>query len=315
MPNVLQTAIKIQETLDKAAMQQLLTGWMEPNASQVKYNGGKEVKIPKLTVDGLGDYSRADGTGTKGYVAGSANFSYETKTMTQDRGRKFEIDAMDVDETNYGLTIANVMGEFQRMHVLPEIDAYRLSKLATVAMGVSDDKNVKYEYTPAKESIITEIKYGIKVIRENGYNGDLVVHLTYDAMMEVELAMLGKIASVDFSQGGVNTKVPAIDRIPLIETPQNRMYTAIKLNDGKSSGQEVGGYKKGDTAKDINFIICPRTTPIAITKQDNLKIFTPDQNQDADAWKSAYRRYHDIWVKDNAEKSIYVNIKDAKAGM
>ncbi|MDZ4994588.1 hypothetical protein GNF80_16755 [Clostridium perfringens] len=312
MANTVETAIKIQNTLDKAAQQQLLTGWMEPNSTQVIYNGGKEVKIPKLTVDGLGNYSRADGTGTKGYVAGSASFSYETKTMTQDRGRKFEIDAMDVDESNYSFTIANVMGEFQRMHVIPEIDAYRLSKLASIAIAKKKDTNVVYGYTPNKDDIISNLKDGIKKIREKGYNGDLVIHLTYDAMTELELAMLNKISSVDFSVNGVNTKVPAIDRIPLIETPQNRMYTAIKLNDGVTGGQEAGGYVKASNAKDINFIICPRKVPIAISKQDKMKIFEPKDNQDADAWKAAYRRYHDLWVKDNSEDSIFVNIKDAK---
>lgn len=314
MANVIQTAQKIQITLDKAAQQQLLTGWMEPNASQIIYKGGKEVKIPKVTSDGLGDYSRADGTGTKGYVGGSVSFSYETKTMSQDRGRKFEVDAMDVDETNFGLSIASFMGEFQKMHVIPEIDAYRISKLAEVAVKREKDTNLVYGYTPSEKDIVEKIKDGIKVIRENGYNGDLVIHLTYDAMLKLELAMLNKLSSVDFSVDGVNTKVPAIDRVPLIETPQNRMYTEVKLLDGVTKGQEAGGYVKGDNAMDINFIICPRTTPIAVSKQDNMKIFEPKDNQDADAWKAAYRRYHDIWVKDNAENSIFVSIKDPKAG-
>lgn len=90
------------------------------------------------------------------------------------------------------------------------------------------------------------------------------------------------------------------------------MYTAITIYDGVSDGQQAGGYAKGDTAKQINFMIMPRTTPIAITKQDKMKIFTPDQNQDADAWKMNYRRFHDIWVLDNRLNSIWVNVKEAK---
>ena len=130
--------------------------------------------------------------------------------------------------------------------------------------------------------------------------------------MELEIALAGKISAVDFAKGGINTKVPAVDGVPIIETPANRMYTAIKLNDGKTSQQEKGGYEKGDTAKQINFMVMPRTTPIAITKQDKMKIFTPDTNQDADAWKMNYRRFHDIWVLDNRLNSIWVNIKEAK---
>ena len=58
-----------------------------------------------------------------------------------------------------------------------------------------------------------------------------------------------------FSQGGTDTQVPSVDGVPLISTPSNRMYTAIKINDGKTGGQEQGGYREGDTAKDINFMI------------------------------------------------------------
>ena len=37
-----------------------------------------------------------------------------------------------------------------------------------------------------------------------------------------------------------------------------------KMNDGKTSGQEVGGYAKGTTAKDINFMIIPKPGAIAV---------------------------------------------------
>ena len=51
--NTIQTAAVIQSELDKAAVEQATSGWMEVNSSLVKYNGGSEVKIPKLSMDGL----------------------------------------------------------------------------------------------------------------------------------------------------------------------------------------------------------------------------------------------------------------------
>lgn len=56
--NTLTTATLFQKTLDKAAVQDAVTGWMEGNAGQVIYNGGAEVKIPKLSVQGLADYDK-----------------------------------------------------------------------------------------------------------------------------------------------------------------------------------------------------------------------------------------------------------------
>ena len=118
--NTIETATIIQSELDKAAVEQATSGWMEVNEKLVKYTGGAEVKIPSLDMDGMADYDR-----TNGFVQGSVNFQYETKKMTQDRGRSFSFDENDVDETNFVLTASTVMGEFQRTKVVPEIDAYR----------------------------------------------------------------------------------------------------------------------------------------------------------------------------------------------
>lgn len=307
--NTLATETLFQRTLDKLAVQEAVTGWMDANAGQVIYSGGKEVKIPKLSVQGLANYDRDNG-----YVMGGATMAYETLTMTQDRGRKFQLDAMDIDETGFVTTAAAVMGEFQRVHVVPEIDAYRISKLASTAVTAKKAGMVTYGYTPgtANTSALRKAKEGIKAVRDCGYNGPLVIMATSDFITELELELAGKITAMTFSQGGINTQVPSIDGVPFISVPSNRMYSAITLYDGKTKGQEAGGYIKGTTAKDINFIVTARTTPIAVTKQDKMKIFTPDQNQDADAWKMNYRRHHDLWVLENKIDSVFVSIKDTE---
>ena len=117
--------------------------------------------------------------------------------------------------------------------------------------------------------------------------------MTADALLELETALAGKITDVTFSQGGIDTRVPSVDKCPIIPTPQNRMYSAITLYDGKTVGQEAGGYVKGTDALEANFIIVPRNVPIAISKQDVMRIFDPMTNQDANAWAMDYRRFHD----------------------
>lgn len=304
MPNTIQFATILQSELDKAAIQESCTGWMDANAGQVKYTGGNEVKIPTIAMDGLADYQRG---GNAGFVNGSVDFKYNTYTMTQDRGRKFGIDKNDVDETNFVVTASAIMGEFQREQVVPEIDAYRISKLATIA--TTKGTMVESAYTPANATIVAKIKTGIKNIRKQGYNGSLVIMISYDAQMELELAMAGKLTAQSFVAGGFNTKVNSIDGVPMIPVPDNRMYTAIQLYDGKTAGQEVGGYVKGATASDINFVILPTTTPIAVSKQDDLRIFDPTVNQNFSGWSMDYRRYHELWVKKKQETSIWLNTK------
>lgn len=306
--NTLATATNFQKALDLKAQRLAVTGWMEANAGKVKYTGGAEVKIPKMSVQGLGDYDRDDG-----YVQGSVVLEYETRKMTQDRGRKFQLDSMDVDENNFVTTASAVMGEFQRDKVVPEIDAYRLSSIATKAIEAKKAGMVEYGYTPGATgtSALRKAKEGIKAIRSLGYNGPLVIHATDEFILELELEMANKITTVDFKKAGIITKVPAIDEVPIIPTPANRMVTAVTIYDGKTDGQKGGGFAKGSTAKDVNFEIMPRTTPLAISKQDKMRIFDPNTYQKADAWSMDYRRFHDIWVLDNKLDSIFVSIKDA----
>lgn len=306
--NTLAAATLFMRQLDKIAVQDAVTGWMDANSGQVIYNGGDEVKIPKMSVQGLGDYDR-----DTGYVQGGVTLSYETRKMTQDRGRKFQLDPMDINENNFIPTAAAVMAEFQRAHVIPEIDAYRISKIASETITADKAGMIEYGYTPgaASTSALRKLKDGIKAIR-NLYNGPLVCHATPDFIMELELELAGKITAVTFARGGINTSVPAVDGVPIVSTPSNRMYTAITLYDGKTSSQEAGGYVKGSKAKDINFFICPRTTPIAVTKQDVMRIFDPNINQSLNAWQLDYRRFHDLWVLDNKLDSIFLNIKDTK---
>lgn len=307
--NTLATATLFQNTLDKKAIQEAVTGWMDANAGQVLYNGGAEVKIPKMSIQGLGDYDRDNG-----YQKGGITLEYETRKMTQDRGRMFQLDPVDINENNFVTTAASAMGEFQRMHVIPEIDAYRLSKIATEAIAAEKAGMVEYGYTPGAEntSALRKVKEGINAVREMGYNGSLLIHATPGFIMELELELAGKIIVTTFSKGGINTQVPSVDGVPLISTPSNRMYTAIEIQDGKTVGQEAGGYKKGSTAKNINFMVLPTTTPIAVTKQDVMRIFDPNVNQKLNAWQMDYRRFHDIWVLDNKLDSIYLSIKEAK---
>ncbi|AIY80962.1 hypothetical protein FDB15_18180 [Clostridium botulinum] len=307
MANSIATATLIQKNLDKAAAQQALTGWMEGNAGKIQYNGGKEVKIPKLNMDGLGDYDRANG-----FNGGSITFEYETRTMTHDRGRSFSFDELTVDETGFAVTAATVMGEFQRLKVVPEIDATRLAAIAQIAIGVENDTQVEYGYTPAKTTIVSKIRAGIKAIRKAGYKGNLVCYVTYDVQDFIEDYYGEKLAAATFAINGVDTRVPSVNGVPIIPVIDECMYTKLKFNDGKTTGQTAGGYTKADDGLDINFEIMTMEAPIAVQKTDNMRIFSPEVNQDARAWKMDYRKFHDLWVPDNKQKGLYVNIKDAK---
>lgn len=303
--NTLETAILFQQQLDKQMIEGATSGWMEANAGQVKYSGGAEVKIPKINMDGLGNYDRDNG-----YVQGSVTLGYGTYTMTQDRGRKFQLDAMDVDETNFIAAAANVTTEFQRTKVIPEVDAYRYSKLAALAAG----KTHKTQYTPVTADILAKFLADIATVQDIvGESEPLVVTMSIPAA--TILAQADKVEKrldvTQFTQGGIQTKVNSIDNTPILRVPSARMKTAYVFNDGKTTGQTVGGFVPATSAVDINWIISARRSPIAVSKTDTMKIFDPITNQGAHAWLIEYRKFHELWVPDNQLDAVWVNQKPA----
>ena len=93
----------------------------------------------------------------------------------------------------------------------------------------------------------------------------------------------------------------------VIQVPQTRFYTAIDLNDGSTEGEEAGGYAKGASAKDIDFMVIHPSAVLQVPKHTLPRIFSPDENQKADAYKFDYRFYHDCFVLENKVKGIYVH--------
>ena len=296
--NTIEAAKIFQTALDLQMIQGATSGWMEDNAGQTKYSGGAEVKIPKMSLSGLGKYNR-----DSGYVQGAVTYSYETKTLTQDRGRKFLLDKMDVDETNFVASASAVMSEFQRTKVIPEVDAYRYSRIYALAKD-----NYGRTYTPAASTILSTLSADITAAQDATGADDLVIimPITVSDMLNNSEKMTKYINAGDFKQGNLDLKVRYFNGIPIIPVPSARMKTAYTFNDGTTGGQEAGGFTPAAKATQINWIICPKSAPIAVSKTDNFKIIDPDANQSADAWLIAYRKFHDLWIKDNMLPSIRV---------
>ena len=304
--NLIETATVIQTTLDKAAVAKATTGWMEVNSELVKYNGGAEVRIPSLDMDGMADYDRKNG-----FVEGDVEFKYQTRTMTQDRGRSFSFDENDVNETNFGLTASTVMAEFQDKKVVPEIDAYRYSRIATACMA---KKKASGGYEAEESTVLQKLYYDLAAVREIvGDSTPLII--TISMRVSAILAMSEKLSKrldvTDFEQGAVTLKVRTLDGIPLIPVGADRLKTEYLFRDGKTTGQESGGFEPTETSKSINWMITPRKAPIAVSKTDKMRIFDPETNQKARAWAMDYRKFHDLWIPDRKVDECFVNLKEA----
>lgn len=306
--NTLEYAKIFQTALDKQMAIEATSGWMEANAGQVQYNGGNEVKVPMISTDGLGKYDR-----DTGFPQGSVTYKYETLKMTQDRGRTFHLDSMDVNETNFGASAGAVMGEFQRLQVVPEVDAYRYSTIYSLASAAGSD-HITSGYTAAASSILSKLDDEITAMQDViGDTEPLVIVMNRKVRTILNNASnISRYLSVaDFKSGAVNTKVQTYNDIPIIGVPSARMMTAYTFNDGTTEGQTAGGFTAAADAVQINWILIARKAPIAVSKTEKIRIFAPDTNQAADAWKLDFRKYHDLWILENKLAGVHVNVAGA----
>lgn len=300
--NTFEYAKNFQQALDKQMLVGATSGWMEVNASRVKYNGGDTVKMPEISVGGLAKYDR-----DTGFNQGSVSLKYTDYKLTQDRGRTFQLDAMDVDETNFVAAAGTVMGEFQRLQVIPEVDAFRYSKIAALAKTASHETAA---FTPDKATILEKLDDEITKVQDIVGEGEplvIIMSMPIRTILNNSQDITKYLDTADFKAGEITTKVKTYNEIPILSVPSARMKTAYVFNDGTTGGQEAGGFKPDTTAKGINWIILSRRAPIAISKTDKIRIFEPNVNQKADAWKLDYRKYHDLWIPTNKLAGVWVN--------
>lgn len=242
------------------------------------------LQIPKMSMDGLADYSRS-----AGYALGSVSIEYEEVAFNYDRGRKFSVDVMD-DEETAGVAFGKLSSEFVRTKVVREMDAVRFAQYAgitgisTVAAAVLDtaDKwlaalttaktTMDDDEVPAENRVLFITPTGLNLI--NGMD-------TYKSR-----AIIDSFAQV-------------------IDVPQARFCTGIELFDGTSDNELAGGF--GRKGNDINFMIIEKSAVMQYTKHLVNKVISPEANQSTDGYLLFYRAYglHDVY--DNKVAGIYLH--------
>ena len=285
MANTIVLAKKYISLLDEVYQAESKTAILDSDASLTRAGANtNEIVIPKMLLDGLGDYDRSGG-----YPNGDVSLTWETVKFNFDRGRKFSIDAMD-DEESMNLAFGSLAGEFERTKVIPELDAFRFAMYAS----------------RAKNTVSADLTMGSDVIT--------ALRAASVAMDNAEVPAEGRILFITPDIKGLvddmNTNVSreVLKKFSsIVEVPQVRFYSAIEQLDGKSVGEEKGGFKKAAEGKDMNFLVVHKTALLQYTKHAIPKIIDPAQNQNADAYIFAYRSYGLADVYTNKISAIYAH--------
>ena len=274
--------------LDEVYKNSALTAVLESDASLARAGANaNEIVIPKLSMSGLADYKR-----NSGYVNGDVTLNWETVQFNYERGRMFQVDDMDNEETQ-NIAFGRLAGEFIRTKVVPELDAFRFAKYAAVTGAGTATGTLA-----TGADVIAALRTAISAMDEAEVPME-------DRHLFITPTLLGLVEDLD-----TNKSKEVLSRFATItKVPQTRFYSAIKLNDGTSSGEEAGGYVKASGAVDLNFEIIHKPATLQFTKHAVPKIISPEQNQDADAWKYGYRNYGLCDTYENKAAGIYVHKK------
>lgn len=291
--NSIENTTKYAAELDRMFTQKSVTGFFADNALSTKFVGAKTVIIPDVDFQGLADYDRDNG-----FTRGAITVSNSSYTMAMDRARSLQIDREDLSETGVANLAGKILGEYVRTKVVPECDAYVLSKLGGLAITRSNFLDTLDTATPLS-GLLSLIK---EVQEVAGYDEELVAFI--DGYMFATLQNSSEIAKymdiTDFKQGDINLKVRSINGVPIIPVVSERMKTAYNFNpDG------AGGFTPAENAREIYMLVCPKSSAHLVKKTENMRIFTPEQNIDADAYKFDYRIYYDVFVKRSALDTIW----------
>ena len=304
MANTINYAAVFNRILDEKFYVLPRTLWMENTNPGIIYNGGKEVKIPKLSTDGLGDMN--------GYKApdGDMVLAYETKTLQFYRGRNLTIGRYDVDETNMALTVGNALRVFLNGKVIPEVDTLRISSAAQGALSYGQ----VHAYAAASitsANILGLLMDDIAAVQDKiGENEQLYIQISTKLknLLEQSSQITRYLNVRDFTVRSANLKLDALNEQYLIGTPSAYMKSVVQALDGRTSGQTVGGVSFTDFGAAVNWIIAARPAVDAVARPQITKVIDPDTNQDGEYWKIMFSMYHGLWTMEEKGDGLLVNI-------
>lgn len=282
---------KFTDRIDRIIERETLTSDLNMNTDLLgDFNEAGEIQIATIAMDGLADYGKETG-----FVKGSVTTGWETYKLRYDRGREFNIDAVD-DEERAAIVSANVMAEFERTKVVPEVDAVRFATLAANA-----GSTVAANLTTA-DGALDAVLAGEEAVQDLGV--DLSTCILY-CTSKVK-TLLRKAQNYRLGQGeDPNGQFATFDEMKLVTVPTARFQSRVDLLDGTTEDEEAGGFAAASDSKALNFMIVHPSAAAAIQRHRTLRYFAPEVNQDRDAHKWQLRLFHDLLVYSQQKGKIY----------
>lgn len=118
----------VDEVFTKESKRTLVTN------TDFSWDGTKTIKVYKVTTAKMNDYNRnGENNGSRYGTVETLDATTETMTLTKDRSFTFEIDTLDMDETQGQLASDSALARQIREVCVPEIDTYVYNVMCTNA--------------------------------------------------------------------------------------------------------------------------------------------------------------------------------------
>ncbi len=276
--------------LDKVYQKASVSGCLTSGGRMVRAGrNAKEIMIPKISVSGLGDYTR-----NVGYKTGSITFDYETKTFNYDRGIKLLADVMDVEEAGVLDCFVAAGSELMRTQVAPEADAFTFGEIASHTGVDTESKS----YADAEAADL------LRDLRSVTNDMDELEVAEGDRVLFITPTLKGMLD--DFSMVNPNLSKHVLTRFSqIVEVPQRRFYSKIDLLSGES---EQFGYAKAADGKAINWMVVEKSAVIKFDKHVASRVFSPDELENLDSYMRKYRKYGIVELLDNKLDGVRVSV-------
>ena len=292
----------ITDRIDEIIQREALTNGMMVDSAfvQATQNAG-EVRIADFVVSGMGNYDRQ-----LGYPRGASTVTFVPYKLHYDRGIHIDVDKRDEQESGNVATIAAIAAFQTRHHVIPEIDATRIAKVAQEVESKYATNYVSTALTPA--NILNELDNAISAIFDTtGIDSGLQIYMNNKLRGVLnQTTQVTRTKDIAGSSRNINLATKELDGMPITFMPGNRMYSSIDLLN--VDGTDNGGYAKSADASDINFIIAAPGAINAITAINRPKFISAEVNQEKDADAYMNRVFHDVIVSNASARSIYVSV-------
>lgn len=289
MPNSFQLVKNYVNLLDEVYMKASVTNDLTSDPRLIRAGvNANEIYYPQLSVSGLGDYDR-----NEGYTNGFVTMKWEMAKAEYDRGTRISVDQMD-DQESFNIAFGTLGETLMRTKVAKEADAYCFAQLAA-ATGVGKKAET---FADGAEFLASLLAASAEMDEQEVTSEGRILYATP--------TLLSAVKALDTTKSR-----EALDGFAkVVSVPQTRFYTAIDLQDGKTSGEELGHYKKAASGgADINFMIVEPSCLIKWDKHIAEDVIPPNLNPTANAYILKYRKYGIVDVYANKAAGIYVSYK------